>query len=70
VLSSVYELPFGPGKHWNLSNAVLRLLGGGWQINGIAVHQDGLPILIRGANNFYADRPNSTGAKRQAVESD
>ncbi len=61
VLSSVYELPFGPGKHWNVSNSVLRLLAGGWQINGIGVHQDGLPIIIRGANNFYADRPNSTG---------
>ncbi len=61
VLSSVYEAPFGPGKRWNISNPVLRLLAGGWQINAIAVHQDGLPIIIRGANNFYADRPNSTG---------
>ena len=35
---------------------------GGWQINTVTVLQTGLPLVIRGANNFLADRPNSTGA--------
>jgi hypothetical protein len=33
----------------------------GWQLDSILVVQNGLPLVIRGANNFLADRPNSTG---------
>lgn len=62
VLSSVYELPFGKGKRFNPANKGLRLLVEGWQVNGIATIQNGLPMVIRGANNNLADRPNSTGA--------
>jgi outer membrane receptor protein involved in Fe transport len=61
VLSSVYELPFGTGKRWSSSRALLNAFVGGWQLNGVLVLQDGLPMVIRGANNFIADRPNSTG---------
>jgi hypothetical protein len=61
AVSSVYELPFGPGKHWPVANRALKPLVHGWQVNGVAALQDGLPLVIRGANNFLADRPNSTG---------
>ncbi len=61
VISLLYELPFGPGKSINPSNPVLRRLVGGWQINTIGVLQTGLPVIVRGANNFAANRPNSTG---------
>ncbi|MCX6612400.1 MAG: hypothetical protein NTW74_16305, partial [Acidobacteria bacterium] len=53
VISGVYELPFGKGKRFldkapKLVNGVL----GGWQMNGIGTFQSGLPLAIRGANNF------------------
>ncbi len=61
VFSSIYELPFGKGKRWtSSSNAVNRVIGG-WQVDGVLTLQSGTPLRIRGANNFLADRPNSTG---------
>jgi hypothetical protein len=35
---------------------------GSWSLSGILTVQGGLPLVIRGASNFLADRPNSTGA--------
>jgi len=61
VLSLVYELPFGQGKRMNPANGALRKLVGGWQVNTITVVQNGVPLTVRGASNFQADRPNSTG---------
>ena len=34
---------------------------GGWQVNSIGVMQTGIPLIIRGASNFQANRPNSSG---------
>ena len=56
VVSGVYELPFGPGKPW-LTSGVGSHIAGGWQINSVATFQGGLPLIVRGANNFRADRP-------------
>jgi len=61
VMSGVYELPFGPGKAFTASSGFANKVIGGWQVNGIFTMQDGLPLEITGANNFAADRPNSTG---------
>lgn len=61
VISAVYALPIGKGRAWNPSHAVLGVLLSGWQINNITTAQTGLPIVLRGANNQRADRPNSTG---------
>ncbi len=61
VIMVLYELPFGPGKSWNPSNAVLRNIVGGWQVNTVSVMQAGMPLVVRGASNYQADRPNSTG---------
>ena len=55
TVSLLYELPFGKGQRgWN------RLIGG-WQINSIGVMQTGIPLVITGANNQRASRPDSTG---------
>ncbi|HWB96373.1 MAG TPA: hypothetical protein VG672_06715, partial [Bryobacteraceae bacterium] len=62
VLSGIYELPFGSGKRWNSSNRFANILMSGWQFNTITTLQSGLPVRISGANNYLADRPNSTGA--------
>jgi hypothetical protein len=61
VVSVVYELPIGKGRAWNPSSKLVRGLAGGWQINNITTLQSGLPVVLRGANNQRADRPNSTG---------
>ena len=55
VVSLLYELPFG--KHPGFASKLI----GGWQLNTIGIMQTGIPLLIRGANNLRANRPNSTG---------
>ncbi|MBI3683437.1 MAG: carboxypeptidase regulatory-like domain-containing protein [Acidobacteria bacterium] len=47
VISGVYELPFGGNLH-----GVPRHLVAGWQVNGIATLENGIPLQVRGANNF------------------
>jgi hypothetical protein len=61
VLSGVYELPIGRGRKLDIRNPVLNALAGGWQVNSIVVMQTGVPIVVTGANNQLATRPNSTG---------
>lgn len=61
VVSIVYELPFGSGKWWNPSQAAIRKVVGGWQVSSIGQMQTGQPLMIRGASNQMANRPNSTG---------
>ncbi len=59
TISAVYELPFGKG------NGVMNRIIGGWQVNTIGIMQTGLPLLIGGANNQRATRPDSTGKSAQ-----
>jgi len=53
VTSGVLELPFGRGRKL-ASNIpkVVDVFVGGWQLNGIATMQTGLPLVVRGSNNF------------------
>ncbi len=55
VVSLLYELPFGKGQ------SLTSRLAGGWQLNTIGILQTGLPVIVSGATNFLANRPNSTG---------
>lgn len=64
VLSAVYELPVGRGKLLNIDNKILNGFLGGWQTQGILTLQTGLPLIINGANNNLATRPNSTGSAK------
>jgi hypothetical protein len=61
VVSVVWELPFGQGKAIDPGNVVARKLLGGWQLNTIGQMQTGQPVIITGANNNQATRPDSTG---------
>jgi hypothetical protein len=61
ALSLVYKLPFGKGQQFDLHNRFGNLIVGGWQTQSIITLQRGHPILISGANNNLATRPNSTG---------
>jgi hypothetical protein len=47
VASGLWELPFL--QH---SKSLAGRLLGGWQINGIMTLQGGMPLIVRGANNF------------------
>jgi hypothetical protein len=58
VLSAVYELPFGRGRRFDAHNRVWNGVIGGWQINTITTATAGLPLLVRGANNGLANRPD------------
>ena len=58
VLSAVYELPFGKGRHFGVSNPVLNTIVGGWQLNTITTATAGLPLIVRGASNGLANRPD------------
>ncbi len=61
VISAVYELPIGKGKLLDGHNTILNAIIGGWQGQTIITLQEGLPVLISGASNNLASRPNSTG---------
>jgi hypothetical protein len=51
VLSALYEVPFGRGRHFGASTpAIVDALLGGWQLNGIITVQSGTPLTI-GANS-------------------
>jgi hypothetical protein len=59
IISYVYELPFGAGRRFNPSSAVLRTIVGGWQTGGVAAFQSGTPLVITGANSGSLNgRPN------------
>jgi hypothetical protein len=51
VMSYIYELPFGRGRHFgaNASKTMNWFLGG-WQFNGVTMLQTGTPLSL-GANN-------------------
>ena len=63
--SYVYELPFGPGKHWARTGLWNALLGG-WQINALWTWESGLPLDIAISNASLnapgnINRPNVNG---------
>lgn len=60
VSSFVYDLPFGKGKKFGADwHPVANWALGGWQFNGIATFQSGLPLLItQGANTVGLFNPS------------
>ena len=68
AFSLVYKLPFGKGQQFDMHNRFGNLIVGGWQTQSIITLQRGHPILISGANNNLATRPNSTGQSADSIE--
>lgn len=68
-LSWIYELPFGPGKHFgtNTSGALGRVIGG-WKFAATQVYQSGRPLQIAMNNDMgglifnNGKRPNVSGS--------
>jgi len=59
--SVIYDLPFGKGRHFGVSNSLLNAIVGGWQINGILTLQGGLPFtptLATSVSNAGGSRPD------------
>jgi Carboxypeptidase regulatory-like domain/TonB dependent receptor-like, beta-barrel len=67
TVSSVYELPFGKGRHYlnNVHSAINAVLGG-WEVAGILSTRSGLPFTPvisgdRANTGVGGQRPNRTG---------
>lgn len=58
VVSYIYELPFGRGRHFG-SNlpAIANAFLGGWQVNGITTIQSGIPLRITANNTSGLGNP-------------
>jgi hypothetical protein len=66
VISGVYDLPFGKGRHFGSGwSTPMDLIAGGWQVNGICTLSSGTPIGISASNNAgifnQAIRANNNG---------
>ena len=64
VGSWTYDLPFGPGRRF-LTHGLLGNLIGGWELDGIATIQSGLPFTVYMANctnNASSCWPDRTGS--------
>ncbi|HUI44170.1 MAG TPA: carboxypeptidase-like regulatory domain-containing protein [Terriglobia bacterium] len=66
VLSSTWDLPFGPGRNWLAHGAAGRVFGG-WQASNIVTLQTGQPLTavlstaLSGTDSNGTDRPNAVG---------
>jgi hypothetical protein len=58
VLSALWELPVGKGRWLNIENGFANVLLGGWQLNTITTIVGGTPLVVRGASNGLANRPD------------
>src|SRR6266404_9697908 len=59
--SVIYDLPFGKGRHFDVSNSFANAIVGGWQLNGILTLQGGLPFtptLQTSVANAGGSRPD------------
>ena len=57
VMSGLYDLPFGRGRHWGANaNSLVNAILGGWTLGSIATASSGLPYSITVAGN-----PANTG---------
>jgi hypothetical protein len=65
VISSVYELPWGPDRPWLNQGGLLSAIVGGWQASSIITATTGRPFnvtLAAGVNNGAPSWPNRTGS--------
>jgi hypothetical protein len=59
--SVIYDLPFGKGRRFGISNPVGNAILGGWQVNGILTLQSALPFtptLATSVSNSGGSRPD------------
>src|SRR5207237_7587142 len=62
VLSSIYEIPFGTGRHFgSAAHPLVKAALGGWQVNGIVTFAKGAPLILANAQDNSGSF-NSAGA--------
>jgi hypothetical protein len=69
VLSPIYDLPFGKGRHW-LQHGILSQIVGGWQIAMIGTLQSGSPFgttVLNGTTNLLGDNSDGTVLRTDLV---
>ncbi|WP_396623610.1 TonB-dependent receptor domain-containing protein [Luteitalea sp.] len=67
VISSVYELPWGPNRPWLNQGGLLSAIVGGWQASTIVTATTGRPFNVNlavGVNNGAPSWPNRVGSGR------
>ena len=42
----LYELPFGRGRTFDISNPFLDAVAGGWSLSGITIYRTGAPFSV------------------------
>ncbi|BCS35576.1 hypothetical protein TBR22_A48100 [Luteitalea sp. TBR-22] len=65
VISSVYELPWGPNRPWLNQGGLLSAIVGGWQASTIVTATTGRPFNVNlavGVNNGAPSWPNRVGS--------
>ena len=67
VLTTIYDLPLGPGKRWLGEGMAGRILGG-WQVSTLFIAQSGLPLTIGGNGALLNTPGNSAFAERIGTE--
>jgi len=59
VVSSMYEIPYGKGRHFGSgAPAIVQYILGGWQVNGILTLQSGIPFNLSTPGTPSNNRPN------------
>jgi Carboxypeptidase regulatory-like domain len=48
----IYQMPFGSGRTFNPSNAIVRKIVEGWQISGVVRLQSGTPLFMNGLGSY------------------
>ncbi len=67
-ITNVWQLPFGPGRHWLSETGVASYIFGGWQINNLISIMSGVPFSVL-ADDTSLNLPGSTQTADQ-VKSD
>ncbi|HSH17014.1 MAG TPA: hypothetical protein VLD18_13320, partial [Verrucomicrobiae bacterium] len=71
-MNAIYELPFGPGKRWSTSNAILGRIIGGWELSTITRWQSGRVFLLSGGEGGTVNQNDGgvelIGTTRQQIQ--
>ena len=62
--NSIYQLPFGPGRHYLRSGGWASRLIGGWELSGIATASTGRPINIT-VRRSASDMPDGNASNQR-----
>jgi hypothetical protein len=68
VFSGLWELPIGGSRKLDFRNSVLNTVLGNWQLNTVTTVVSGTPLVVRGATNGLANRPNLASSPQRVPD--